>query len=137
MKFENITLKTVPTEKLIAFFAVELPENEALDIPKLAIYEDKFWLDVDCCFNYLETHFVALGKFVKMIEFDCRIKKFNDQGGYSIRTDQADFVKQISLDDYLKLAHDVKFTEFVRFNYNPRIVDNQSMFMKHLKRLKP
>ena len=136
MKFENITLKTVTEEKLIEFFAVELPEHEALHIPKLAIYEDKFWLDVDCCFNYLETHHVD-GKLTKVIEFDCRIRKYNDQGGYSIRMDQADFVKQISLDDYLKLAHDVKFTEFVRFNYNPRIVDNQSMFMKHLKRLKP
>jgi hypothetical protein len=32
-------------------------------------------------------------KYKHAIDIECRIKKYNDKGGYSIRMDKADFVK--------------------------------------------
>ena len=132
MKIENLIVKTVNTEKLIEFLAVQLNENEKLNIETLAVFETKFALDTDCCFCEIQnSHFDT--EIQPVIDIECRIKKYNPDGSYSIRMDKADFVKTISLEDYFKMATEVKLIDFIRYNYNPRIIGNQNLLMKHIK----
>jgi hypothetical protein len=47
--------------------------------------------------------------------------------------DKADFVASISLQDYLSMATEVNLTDFIRFNYNPRIENNQRLFLEKIE----
>lgn len=132
MNIQNVKLKTVEVEKLIDFLAIPLSENEKLSIDKFGIFEDKFQVDTDCCFSILQNgHFN--NEIQVVIDIECRIKKFKEDGSYSIRMDKSDFVKTISLKDYLNMATEVNLIDFIRFNYNPRIQGNQSLLMKYIR----
>ena len=132
MKIQDVNVKTVDTEKLIEFLAVQLAENEKLDIEKFAVFENKFEINIDCCFS--EIHNGHFGTEIQpVIDIECRIKKYKPDGSYSLRMDKADFIKTISLEDYFKMATEVKLIDFIRFNYNPRIQGNQNLLMKYIK----
>lgn len=131
MKIQDLEVKTVDKEKLIEFMKIELGENEELSVDNFAIFEELFGLDIDCCFWQIEhAHFE--GKIQPVVEVTCRIKKMKE-GGYSIRMDRPDFVKIIPLSDLFNMATTVKLTDFIRFNYNPRISANQNLLMKHIR----
>ncbi len=131
MNIQDIKVKTVSVEKLIEFLAISLNQNEKLSIDKFAIFEDKFQIDIDCCFSLLiPVHFE--NKIQPMIDIPCRIKSYNSEGGYSIRTDRPDFIKSIKMEDYLKLATEVNLVDFIRLDYNPRITSNQKLLMKYI-----
>jgi hypothetical protein len=131
MNIQDLKVKTVDKEKLIDFLQISLSENEKLSIDSFAIFEDKFGIDIDCCFWEIHNeHFN--NEIQPVIEIECRIKKYNKAGSYSIRMDKADFVKTISLADYFKMSSEVSLTDFIRFNYNPRIESNQRLLMKYI-----
>lgn len=131
MEIQDIKVKTVKTDKLIEFLGIQLNEKEKLDIETLAVFETKFAIDTDCCFSEINNqHFDS--KIQPVIDFGCRIKRFNPDGSSTIRMDKVDFVKTISLEDYFKIATEVKLIDFIRFNYNPRIQQNQSLLMKYI-----
>ena len=133
MKIQSIKVKMIKTEKLEQFLAVELEENQKLSADSFAVFEDKFGIDTDCCFWELNKgHFN--GKIQTVIDVECRIKKYKPDGSYSIRMDRADFVKTISLDDFLSISEEVNLVDFIRFNYNPRITGNQDLFMKYIRK---
>ena len=131
MNIQNIKVKTIDTEKLIDFLAISLNENEKLSIDKFAIFEDKFQIDTDCCFSKIINHHIN-DQLCSMIEIECRIKKYNSDGGYLIKMGEPDFIKAISLKKYLEIAEEVNLTDFIRFNYNPRITSNQKLLMKYI-----
>jgi len=37
------------------------------------------------------------------------------------------------LTDYLEMSKEVKLTDFIRFNYNPQIMGNQTLLMKYIR----
>ena len=131
MNIQDVTVKTVDKEKLIAFLQIELSENQELSIDDFAVFENLFGIDIDCCFWEIESHHLD-SEIQPVVEVPCRIKTLKE-GGYSIRMDKPDFVKVIPLLEYLSMAIDVKLTEFIRFNYNPRISANQNLLMKHIR----
>ena len=131
MEIQDIKVKTVKTEKLIEFLAIQLDENEKLDIETLAVFETKFAIDIDCCFSEIKNQHID-SKIQPVIDFGCRIKRFKPDGSSTIRMDKVDFVKTISLENYFKIATEVKLIDFIRFNYNPRIQQNQSLLLKYI-----
>lgn len=132
MKIQDIKVKTVSKEKLEDFLGIELPVNQKLSIDNFAVFEDKFEIDTDCCFSELQKgHFN--NKIQVVIDIPCRIKKFKEDGSYYIRVDKADFVKTISLEDYISISQEVNLVDFIRFNYNPRISQNQNLLMKWIR----
>jgi hypothetical protein len=133
MKIENLTVKTVKEEKLIEFLAITLKENEELSIENFAVYDNLFGIDIDCCIWHIHDAMFN-DKIQPVIDIECRIKKYNDEGSYSIRIDRADFVKTISLEDYFKMSEEMKLVDFIRFDYNPRISKNQSLLMKYIRK---
>lgn len=137
MNIQDVKVKTVDREKLIDFLAITLKANEKLSIESFAVFEEKFAIDIDCMFwEIQQEHFNNI--IQPVIEIDCRIKKYKEDGSYSIRTDKADFAKTISLSDYLSMANEVKLIDFIRYNYNPRIQGNQRLLMQYInKSLQP
>lgn len=132
MKIEDIKVRTVSREKLEKFLNVELPENQKLSIDKIAVYKDKFGIDTDCCFWKLNNaHFD--NKIQVVIDIECRIWKCKDDGSRTIRMDQPDFIKHISLKDFISISNEVNLKDFIRFNYNPRITQNQNLLMEHIR----
>ena len=132
MKIENITVKTVETEKLIDFLKIELKENQKLNIETFAVFENKFEIDPDCCFGEI-TKAHTDKKIDYVVNLECRIKNYKPDGSYSMRMDKPDFVKTISLEDYISISEEVNLVDFIRFNYNPRISQNQSLLMKYIR----
>ena len=129
---EEIIVKTVDAKKLIDFLAIKLNDGEELYIDKFAIFEDRFGIDTDCCFWEIESKHID-NKIQPVIEVECRIKK-RTPNGYTIRMDKPDFTKLVPLKDYFDISNEVKLIDFIRYNYNPRIVGNQILLMKYIKR---
>lgn len=137
MNIENIEIRTVDNKKLIDFLNIQLEENQELHFDSFGIFEDKFGIDTDCCFWILQYNHIN-DKIVKTIDIEFRIKKLKPEGGgYSIRMDGPDFIKTISLEDYLSISENIKLTEFIRYNYNPRIQGNQKLLMQYIKASNP
>lgn len=134
MKIENVKVNTVDSDKLIEFLAIELKENQKLNIENFCVFDKYFAIDPDCCFNEI-SHAHLDGIIQPIIEIECRIKTYSENGSYKMRMDKPDFVKVISLSQYLKLSNEKKLTDFIRFNYNPRIQGNQNLLMKYIRQV--
>jgi hypothetical protein len=132
MNIQSIKVKTVDTEKLIDFLGIILPENEKLEIDRFAIFEDKFQINPDCCFSEI-VNFHFENKAQPNIQISCRVKKLRPDGSFKIRMDHPDFTKLISVESYNSLATEVNLVDFIRFNYNPRIMGNQQLLMKYIR----
>lgn len=132
MKIENITVQHVKKEKLIDYLNIQLKENESLVIENFAVWSDKFGIDIDCCFWEIVDKYID-NNIVKCIELECRIKKYDGNGSYRLRIDKADFVKTITLNEYLELSEDVQLVDFIRLDYNPRITQNQKLLMEYIR----
>lgn len=133
MEIREVVVNTVDEAKLEKFLKIKLGKNEGLDIERFAIYQNKFMISPDCCFGKLVRSHTDEG-IIEVIDIECRIKKFNKEGGYSIRMDEPDFIKTIKLIDYLKISKKVLLTDFIRFNYNPRIEQNQNLLMSYIQK---
>jgi hypothetical protein len=46
--------------------------------------------------------------------------------------DGPDFIAVVPLEEFFKIAEDVKLIDFIRYNYNPRIQRNQVELMKYI-----
>jgi hypothetical protein len=134
IKLEDIILRTVEKDKLYNLLDIILPENQKLHIDAFAVYKDVYVVDADCCFwDIPKQHFA--GKIQPVLVIECRIKKYDSEGRYSIRMDKFDFIKIVQLSDYLSISQEIKMTDFIRFNYNPRIEGNQRLFLEYIKEL--
>ncbi|OBQ56075.1 hypothetical protein JJL45_05320 [Tamlana sp. s12] len=134
IKIANITVQYAEAEKLVKYLNIKLKDNETLIIENFAVWSDKFGIDIDCCFwNIVKKHIE--NEFVMCIDIECRIKKYHENGTATIRIDRPDFVKTITLKEYLKLAEDVQLVDFIRYNYNPRIIQNQKLLIKYIKEI--
>ena len=132
MTIQDITVQVVNIEKLIAHLDIPLPENQKICIDQFAIYEDKFDIDIDSNFCDINVH-ISEKQICRCVEIPIRLKTYNEKGSYSIRMDRADFIKVLPLSEVLALAHEQKLTNFIRFNYNPRIISNQKLLMKQIR----
>jgi hypothetical protein len=133
MKIEKIKVRVVDNQKLEDYLRISLPKNQKLHLDSFAVFEDQFCIDPDCCFWEIENEHIN-DKIQPVIKIYCRIQKYKSDGSSSLRMDDYDFIKTISLDDYVKLSKEVKLIDFIRFNYNPRIISNQKLFIKHIKK---
>jgi len=133
MKISEIIVKTVAVEKLIENLIFPLNDKYKIDIHPFCIYKDLFEIDTDCCFYEL-TSKLHDGKIQKVIEIAARIKKYKEDGSFTLRMDQPDFYISFPIDKYLELATDVKLVDFIRYNYNPRIMDNQNLLMRYIRK---
>jgi len=61
------------------------------------------------------------------------IERSIPDGSYTMRMDKPDFVKTMLLADYVGMAKEVKLIDFIRYNYNPRIMGNQTLLMKYIR----
>lgn len=136
MNIQSIKVKTVDTEKLIDFLGIKLKDNEKLSVDRFAIFEDKFQIDSDCCFSEILKYHIK-DQIYPMIQIECRIKKYNKEGNYTIRMDNPVFFKGISIQKYLSIAREVNLIDFIRFDYNLRIIDNQKLLMKYIRNSYP
>lgn len=136
MNIQDIKVKTIDTEKLIELLQISLNENEKLDIDRFAIFEHKFQINADCCFSEIKK-FHHNNKVRPVIEINCRIRTYKPDGSYSIRMDEPDFVKIIPVTYYVFLATEVNLVDFIRYNYNPRIMGNQQLLMKYIRNSYP
>ena len=103
-----------------------------LSADSFAVFEDKFGIDTDCCFWELNKgHFN--GKIQTVIDVECRIKNYKPDGSYSIRMDKADFVKTISLEDFISIAsYLLKDQSSIYMVHRPeRLVDILSLLRKY------
>lgn len=131
MLIEKIKVSTVDKQELIKFLNIPLKENEELSVDRFAVYENEFAIDIDACFWPIEKeHFNNV--IQDTVPIYCRVKKHHDDKSFSIKM-TPDFVKRISLKDYLTMATEVRLVDFIRYNYNPRIQANQKLLMKHIK----
>lgn len=132
MKIDEIIVKTVNEQRLIDFLKIQLQENEFLVVDNFCIYEDKFGIDIDSCsWELNQEHFE--NEIQTVIKVECRIKTKTPTGSI-IRTDKPDFIKTISLKDYVSISTEVKLIDFIRYNYNPRIISNQQLLMKYINK---
>jgi len=134
MKFiENIIVNHVSPEKLSAFLNIKLESNQKLLIEKFAVWSSTLGISTDSCFWHIMDRHQDNNTIVKCVDIECRIQKFTSENGYSLRMDKPDFIKTITLDDYLKLSTPLKLIDFIRYNYNPRIISNQKLLLNHIK----
>ena len=131
MKIQDIKVRTVSAEKLEKFLAIELPENQKLSIDKFAVFEDKYAIDIDSRFWEIHNRY-SKNKIQTSIDVECRIMKYKEDGSFSIRMDKPDFIVAITLEDYVSISEEINLIDFIRFNYNPRIQENQSLLMKYI-----
>lgn len=131
MKIDSIKVNVVSEKDLVNFLNVKLKHKEELSVEYFALWEDKYCITPDCTFWEVTDRWYN-NKSNKVIDIECRVKKYNNEGGYSIRMDKSDFVCTITLKDYLALAKEVDLIEFIRYNYNPRIQANQKLLMEYI-----
>jgi len=131
MKIEQVIVQVPDIDKLIELINIPLPENQKLYIDKFAIFGTRYGIDADCMFWDLYSEYID-GVIKPVVSIGIRIKHFNKNGGYQIRMDKDDFVKNIAVDDLLKISTSQNLVDFIRFNYNPRIEGNQRLLMKYI-----
>lgn len=132
MKIQDIKIQTVTTEVLKDFLNIKLEPKQELQVFPFAVWKDKYALDTDCIFWELQQEHVK-ETVETVLRVECIIKYLKDDGSYTVKSFKPDFIKTILLSDYLKLSKEIKLVDFIRFNYNPRIMSNQKLFMSYIK----
>ncbi|MFB9055037.1 hypothetical protein ACFFVB_18295 [Formosa undariae] len=129
MGLENKVIQTVKNDKLIDFLNIKLNQNEQLMINSFAVLYGEWLIDPDSCFWPVCTRYEN-NEFIKYIDIECRIKKQNPDGSFRFRIDRADFIHSIKLTDYIYLSEQMMLTDYLRYNYNPRIIRNQNLLIE-------
>lgn len=128
LKLKDMLVQVVDEKKLVEFLAVELPKNQELYLHSFAVWNNHFEVTPDVCFSEIYCHHFN-GEIQPVLEIECQIKKWNEERtSYSVGG--VDFIKVMALKDYLALSVEKKLTDYIRYNYNPRIMSNQRLFVK-------
>lgn len=130
MKIEDILVKTASKNEIIKLINIPLEKDQEIYFDNIAVYQDLYDIDPDCCFSQINQHLIN-GKIIPVLEIECRIKK-RTPDGYTLRMDGPDFIAIVPLEDFLNIAEDVKLIDYIRYNYNPRIMRNQDELMKYI-----
>ncbi len=134
MDIKDVIVRKIDSKKLLSFLNIELEENQELEVSSFALYKDKIELTPDCCFGYLpKKHFK--GKIQTVVDVACHIVKINKDKGIRSYPMNPSFYKAVAFDDLKLLSEKVKLIDFIRYNYNPRIIQNQNLLMKHINDL--
>lgn len=134
MNIQDVIIRTVEVEKLEKYFNFPLRENEKIELSRFCIYKANYEIDTDCFFSEINPK-LHDGKIQFVIDIPCRIKKYDADGNFSMRMDQPDFYATIPLNDYLLISTEVMLVDFIRYNYNPRIISNQNLLMKYINKI--
>lgn len=130
-KIEDIKVRFIKSEQLEKILGIEVPINHRLNISKECVFEDAFMINTDCNFSNINT-WHHNEEIQKCLIFDCSFDA-KTETGYKIGVNR--FGKMISLTQFLLLASEMPLIEFIRFNYNPRIIGNQNLLMEHINEL--
>ena len=134
MEIKDVKVLVIQKEKLVDFLNINLKENQELSVDNFCIYASNFMIDGDCCFSEIQGTFVN-GSITPILEIPCRIKT-KTSNGYTIRMDRPDFTQFVLLSDLKPIMEEKNIIEFIRYNYNPRIQQNQNLLLKYIKSLK-
>jgi hypothetical protein len=134
MNIESISVKKVERDILKESLKIPVTDNSLLEIRNFCVYEDAFCIDNDCVFWEIENKYFE-GKVQKVISIPCWLH-IVDSNGFQSTHYYSDFSADISLEAYLKMAERINLTDFIRYNYNPRIISNQRLLLKFISELK-
>ena len=129
---EQIKVRVINTEKLKELFAIEVPNNQRLKIKKECLYENAFMICTDCLFSEVQQYYHK-GKIQKCLLFECSFDTQTSQNGWSSGTTR--FGKFMTLTEFLTHSELIPLTEFIRYNYNPRIIGNQNLLLEYINDL--
>lgn len=132
MNFEDIQVRVVDTEKLIELFGISVPENQRLKIQKECVFEDHFMICTDCMFSEIKQYHHK-GKIQKCLLFECSFDTKTSENGWKIGTTR--FGKFMTYDEFLANSKLMPITDFIRHNYNPRIIENQNLLLEYINDL--
>lgn len=129
---EEIKVRVVNTEKLKELFAIEVPNNKRLNIKKECLYADAFMVNTDCLFSEVQQYYHK-GNIQKCLLLECSFDTKTSETGWSIGT--TIFGKLMTLNEFLTYSELIPITEFIRYNYNPRIIGNQNLLLEYINDL--
>ena len=131
MKLEEIKIRVIDTEKLKELFNINVPSNKRLNIKKECVYEDTFMIDTDCIFSEV-NQFYHKGIIKKCLLFECSFDTKTDTG-WNLSTIR--FGKFMTLKEFLIHSELMPLKDFIRYNYNPRIIGNQKLLISYINDL--
>jgi UTP:GlnB (protein PII) uridylyltransferase len=128
MNIENIMVYEVSQKRLLKKCKITLADNEELIVNQIAIYKDEYIIDTDCCFHDT-TNEVIKTEIKKTALIGFRIARHH-KNGYTLRG-APEFYQRFFIEDLIKISKEVPLIEFIRYNYNPRIIANQKNFLSY------
>ena len=134
MELSQIMVDHVKPEKLSTYLSIDLPENQELTICNFAVMDSHFIIETDACFSEIGYPYHYEGKIQPVIEIVCFISHWNPDRTQCTNCINPDFIKIIPLEDYLQLSEKKKLIEFVRWDYNGRIKQNQKLLIEELNK---
>lgn len=135
MDIEDEMVMEVDKEKLKALLDVKVTEWQELDCRTFAIWEDKICVDPDCVFWDTEKKLIS-GKVLTVVEVACRFIEIDPQTKSKSFNTVPDFSADVEVETLKGISKEVRLVDFIRFNYNPRIMGNQKLLMKHIRNIK-
>ena len=129
---EQIKVRVINTEKLKELLSIVVPDNQRLNIKKECLYADAFMICTDCLFSEVQQYYHK-GSIQKCLLFECSFDTQTTENGWSIGTTR--FGKLITVKDFLIHSELIPITEFIRYNYNPRIKGNQNLLLEYINEL--
>ncbi len=129
---EHIKVRVPNIEKLKELFAIQVPDNQRLNIRKECLYADAFLINTDCMFSEV-TKFYHKNNIQKCIILECSFDTKNSDDAWQIGTTR--FGHIITFNEFLVHSELVPITEFIRYNYNPRIISNQNLLLEYINDL--
>lgn len=129
---EEIQVRVIDTEKLKTIFRIEVPNNKRLCIKKECLYADAFMIDTDCIFSEVNEYYHKY-HIQKCLLFECSFDTKLADNGWRIGTTR--FGTVMTLNEFLMNSTLIPITEFIRYNYNPRIINNQKLLLEYINDL--
>lgn len=132
MKIEDVKVFQLDKDKLTEKIKINsLKEQDELRIESIAIFSHHFDIDTDCCFSRLNNQLID-SEIKTVINIPCRVVTKNENGGMSFSA-MPNFYITLTIAEFKEVANEVFLTDFIRFNYNPRIKKNQEMLLEYIK----
>jgi hypothetical protein len=142
MKITDVKVRVLNLDKLINESGYKIPDCQLL-LPNVALYENLFLIDTDACFSLIEKYIVNQDGgfyFTQAIELNCRIEKIGstDSNGVtkSSISSKDDFNWILLIEDIEEFLIEKPLVDFIRYNYNPRIISNQNLLMEYINKSK-
>jgi len=129
---ENVKVRVIDTEKLKEIFAINVPDNQRLVIRRECVFADCFMIKTDCQFSEIQLYHHK-ENIQKCLLFECSFDTKTSENGWGIGTTR--FGKFMTFNDFLHYSKLIPITEFIRYNYNPRIIGNQNLLLEYINDL--